>query len=756
MPGQETLPLGTSAEIVAGANAYPESWAAEVLKAAINLLTTEQVNALAQSLGTGAFAAAFDPSSITLTSLAGGLVPTGTGGVVRETSPSLVTPALGTPTSITLTNATGLPITAGTIGTLGVARGGTNLTALGTALQSLRVNAAGTALEYAAPAGGGDALVADPLSQFAATTSAQLAGVVSDETGTGALVFGTSPTLETPALGTPTALVGTNITGTAAGLTAGNVTTNANLTGVFTSVGNATAIADAALSIAKTSGLQTDLNAKQPTITFGTGSQAALGINLGAAGSVVTYNAALGTPSSGNLTNCTFPTLNQSTTGNAGTVTTINGKIAAGTNVTITGAGTDASPYSIESSDGGGGITNFEEILSTASPNNTVNALSLRVKSSVGTTNVDAVITPKGTGAFILGAAPDGTAVGGNKRGDYAVDLQLDRSSATQVASGLRSIAIGSKASAIDTDSIAIGTNSYVNSNLGGIAIGPSASCGQNAYRSVAIGQNAKAGNTAVAIGMNSTSEGAYRSVTLGYEAVSRHTSDVSFGASTHPTDRFASAFNGINCGAIARTVDDSPTELLWSNLYTGLHTSRFGVSSGAGFTANVVVFGIDSSGVESCRFERVFTVVNSNGTTAMRGALQTVGTDYVGIVGCSLDITANDADDTVLFKLTGQPAFSCTGTAATDTITAIGHDFTNNDLIIFTSLSGGDGLSTNSGLWYNKKYFVRDVSGDTFKLSNSAGGSAIDFTTDITAGTISEPIRWSSRIDYLEISHGV
>ena len=42
------------------------------------------------------------------------------------------------------------------------------------------------------------------LSQFAATTSAQLAGVISDETGSGALVFGTSPTLVTPLLGTPT------------------------------------------------------------------------------------------------------------------------------------------------------------------------------------------------------------------------------------------------------------------------------------------------------------------------------------------------------------------------------------------------------------------------------------------------------------------------------------------------------------------------------------------------------------------------
>ena len=38
------------------------------------------------------------------------------------------------------------------------------------------------------------------LSQFAATTSAQLAGIISDETGSGALVFGTSPTLTTPSV----------------------------------------------------------------------------------------------------------------------------------------------------------------------------------------------------------------------------------------------------------------------------------------------------------------------------------------------------------------------------------------------------------------------------------------------------------------------------------------------------------------------------------------------------------------------------
>lgn len=53
--------------------------------------------------------------------------------------------------------------------------------------------------------GSGDALVADPLSQFASTTSAQLRGVISDETGSNVLVFNTSPTLVTPVLGVASA-----------------------------------------------------------------------------------------------------------------------------------------------------------------------------------------------------------------------------------------------------------------------------------------------------------------------------------------------------------------------------------------------------------------------------------------------------------------------------------------------------------------------------------------------------------------------
>ena len=76
----------------------------------------------------------------TLPVLAGGTgvtTSTGTGSVVLSNSPTLVTPALGTPSSATLTNATGLPLSTGVTGTLPIANGGTGQTTASAAFNAL-------------------------------------------------------------------------------------------------------------------------------------------------------------------------------------------------------------------------------------------------------------------------------------------------------------------------------------------------------------------------------------------------------------------------------------------------------------------------------------------------------------------------------------------------------------------------------------------------------------------------------------------
>ena len=72
------------------------------------------------------------------------------------------------------------------------------------------------------------ALTADKLSAFAATSSSELAGVISDETGTGALVFANTPTLVTPNIGVAT---GTSLT-LSGDLTVNGTTTTINSTTV--------------------------------------------------------------------------------------------------------------------------------------------------------------------------------------------------------------------------------------------------------------------------------------------------------------------------------------------------------------------------------------------------------------------------------------------------------------------------------------------------------------------------------------------
>ena len=115
---------------------------------------------------------------------------TGTGKFVFDTSPTLVTPTLGVATA---TSINGLTIST-TTGTLTIANSKTltvnnTLTFTGTDSSSVAFGTGGTVV-----------YTSNKLSVFAATSSSELAGVISDETGSGSLVFGTSPTLTTPTI----------------------------------------------------------------------------------------------------------------------------------------------------------------------------------------------------------------------------------------------------------------------------------------------------------------------------------------------------------------------------------------------------------------------------------------------------------------------------------------------------------------------------------------------------------------------------
>jgi hypothetical protein len=148
-------------------------------------------------LGSGVATFLATPSSANLASAL--TDETGTGAAVFANSPTLVTPALDTPSAVVLTNGTGLPISTGVDG------------------------------------------LASNVADFLATpSSANLISAVTDETGTGLLVFGTSPTFTGTVIATNANASGTVTANLFSGPLNGNVTgnINGNVTGNLT--GNVT------------------------------------------------------------------------------------------------------------------------------------------------------------------------------------------------------------------------------------------------------------------------------------------------------------------------------------------------------------------------------------------------------------------------------------------------------------------------------------------------------------------------------------
>jgi hypothetical protein len=307
-----------------------------------------------------------------------------------------------------------------------------------------------------------------------------------------------------------------------------------------------------------------------------------------------------------------------------------------------------------------GGLANITETLNTGSPNITVNAEQLAVTG--GTTNVNLVLTPRGTGGFMLGGPPDGTATGGNIIGVRAVDLQLAHGAAANVASGTDSFAAGTGNRASGSNSVAIG-GTNIASSASDIALGSgNTASGGN---SVAIGRSSTASNSdAFALGRSVTASG-QSSFASGFGVTAAGYASVAFGyySTARINGLFAYAGSYALGGSIgteqwevfplvATTTNATPTNML------GGHTGgvRYSIPSSRISFVDIMITAVSSA--NSATFRRHVAIRNTAGTTSLVGAVQTIGTDQAtGGVGWSISVTADDTNDALQVQVTGEAA---------------------------------------------------------------------------------------------------
>lgn len=310
---------------------------------------------------------------------------------------------------------------------------------------------------------------------------------------------------------------------------------------------------------------------------------------------------------------------------------------------------------------GGGGLTNWTDGISTSAPNATVPAVSLTATNAA--TNVDAVLRPKGSGA-ILGNIPDNANTGGNKRGGYAVDLQISRFSNTSVASGPYSAIIGGQ------DNSASGQYSF-SMGASNISSGDYSSCLGNGHFASATNATCIGGSsnssTAQSTGCfagQSNGATALFAATVGGQSLSAN------GVASFCTGRAANALSvdNVRChgGGAGATVVELPIRISTTNNTATRLTSDGGASASSNqlklgvsnvCTVKGLIQAFDTSNMDAKSWEFVGTIkTDATPTITLLAAITpTVIAASAGASAWTLSITADNTLQVLAVTGTGE-----------------------------------------------------------------------------------------------------
>ena len=297
-----------------------------------------------------------------------------------------------------------------------------------------------------------------------------------------------------------------------------------------------------------------------------------------------------------------------------------------------------------------GSLEYWAEGANTASPNDSIPAHIFIPKVSG---DADTVMEHRGTGSF-LRDIPTGDATGGNKRGSNAVDFQVSRINADEIASGTQAF-IGN-----GTDNKASGNNSAVLNGVGNDATG------QRAVILNGAGNVASAGDSTVLGGSNNTASGTYSAILGGAENTASGQSSAALGEYALADKHGQVAFGGFrfavdgdsNCKMqpLGRVTTNATPAVLTADGGTPASTNTITIASGEVYSFMIMVQGIDTSTKDVVAQVYMGVCQNNAGTTSIQANNQISSVNNIG--GTSdIVITDNDTDDRLDITVTGVAA---------------------------------------------------------------------------------------------------